>query len=137
MGAKICWVCAYTAISIALAYDCKTQAMNADTKRHNLFIQSETGSGKTLAFLLPILQALAVDQTTGEAKPVDRHVGGTRCNILCPTRELASQTANVTEKLCLNSFRWIVPGCLSGGKKRKSEKARICKGISILIATPG
>jgi ATP-dependent RNA helicase DDX31/DBP7 len=37
----------------------------------------------------------------------------------------------------LNSFRWIVPGCLSGGEKRKSEKARIRKGISILIATPG
>jgi ATP-dependent helicase YprA (DUF1998 family) len=36
----------------------QTRAMNAlkDTKRHNLFIQSETGSGKTLAFLLPILQ---------------------------------------------------------------------------------
>ena len=78
-----------------------------------------------------------MDESTGEAKPVDRNMGGTRCIILCPTRELASQTAIVTEKLCLNSFAWIVPGCLSGGEKRKSEKARIRKGISILIATPG
>ena len=83
------------------------------------------------------LQSLAVDQNTGEAKPVDRSMGGTRCIILCPTRELASQTAVVTEKLCSNSFSWIVPGCLSGGEKRKSEKARIRKGITILIATPG
>jgi len=30
-----------------------------------------------------------------------------------------------------------VTGCLSGGEKRKSEKARLRKGISILVATPG
>ncbi|EJK62514.1 hypothetical protein THAOC_16870, partial [Thalassiosira oceanica] len=38
--------------------------------------------------------------------------------------------------LC-SAYPWIVPGCLSGGEKRKSEKARLRKGISILVATPG
>jgi len=37
----------------------------------------------------------------------------------------------------MQSFSWIIPGCLSGGEKHKSEKACIRKGISILIATPG
>lgn len=64
-------------------------------------------------------------------------MGGTRCIILCPTRELASQTLGIAEQLTQHSFRWLVPGCLSGGEKRKSEKARIRKGISILVATPG
>jgi ATP-dependent RNA helicase DDX31/DBP7 len=39
--------------------------------------------------------------------------------------------------LCTKAYPWIVPGCFSGGEKRKSEKARLRKGISILIATPG
>lgn len=32
---------------------------------------------------------------------------------------------------------WIVPGYLIGGEKKKSEKARLRKGISILVGTPG
>jgi len=106
-------------------------------KRKNLFIQSETGSGKTLAFLIPILQSLAIDPRSKKIKKVDRNLGGTRAIILCPTRELATQTYTVAEKLCLNSFPWLVAGCLSGGEKRKSEKARLRKGVSILISTPG
>mmetsp|Transcript_9968 Transcript_9968/g.17928 ORF Transcript_9968/g.17928 Transcript_9968/m.17928 type:complete len:1042 (+) Transcript_9968:61-3186(+) len=103
----------------------------------NLFIQSETGSGKTLAYLLPILQHLAVDPNTQNVKRVDRQLGGTRTILLCPTRELATQTYTIANNLCQASFPWIVTGCLSGGEKRKSEKARLRKGISILIATPG
>lgn len=34
-------------------------------------------------------------------------------------------------------FTWLVPGLLIGGEKRKSEKARLRKGITILIGTPG
>ena len=108
-----------------------------NTPQKNLFIQSETGSGKTLAYLLPILQQLAVDSQTGRLKKVDRQLGGTRCIILCPTRELATQTYTMCNNLCSKSYSWIVPGCFSGGEKRKSEKARLRKGISILIATPG
>lgn len=105
--------------------------------QQNLFIQSETGSGKTLAYLLPILQQLAVDSTTNRLKKVDRQIGGTRCIILCPTRELATQTYTMCNNLCTKAYPWLVPGCFSGGEKRKSEKARLRKGISILIATPG
>jgi hypothetical protein len=34
-------------------------------------------------------------------------------------------------------FPRIVPGCLSRGEKRKSEKARLRRGITLLVATPG
>jgi ATP-dependent RNA helicase DDX31/DBP7 len=87
--------------------------------------------------LFSFVQSLAVDATTHELQPVDRHAGGTRCIVLVPTRELALQTLVLAEKLCSHSFSWLVPGCLSGGEKRKSEKARIRKGLSLLIATPG
>jgi len=117
----------------------KTKKGKKGKLQQNLFIQSETGSGKTLAYLLPILQHLAVDTTNNNnsLKRIDRKLGGTRCILLCPTRELATQTYTFTSNLCTSSFSWIVPGCFSGGEKRKSEKARLRKGISILIATPG
>uniref|UniRef100_A0A8C1LP98 ATP-dependent RNA helicase n=1 Tax=Cyprinus carpio TaxID=7962 RepID=A0A8C1LP98_CYPCA len=41
---------------------------------------------------------------------------------------------------CIYSFQpftWIVPGVLMGGEKRKAEKARLRKGINVLISTPG
>ena len=114
-----------------------SKRQKASKERRNLFIQSETGSGKTLAFLIPLMQSLAVDTKTNQIKKVDRNLGGTRALILCPTRELATQTYAVAEKLCLSAFPWLVAGCLSGGEKRKSEKARLRKGITVLVATPG
>jgi superfamily II DNA/RNA helicase len=90
----------------------------------------------TLAYLLPIIQALGVDRQ-GELVKKNRLQAGTRCIILCPTRELASQTFTVVEKLCKISFIWLVPGCLFGEERRKSEKARIRKGLAIIVATPG
>lgn len=56
--------------------------------------------------------------------------------VLVPTRELALQSFDTVQKL-LKPFTWIVPGVLMGGEKRKSEKARLRKGINILISTPG
>ena len=37
----------------------------------------------------------------------------------------------------MQPFTWIVPGYLVGGEKRKAEKARLRKGITVLIGTPG
>ena len=73
--------------------------------------------------------------TTGNLIQKDRSSGGTVCLIICPTRELASQTLTFVETMTRGT--WLVAGCLSGGEKRKSEKGRIRKGISILVATPG
>lgn len=56
--------------------------------------------------------------------------------IIVPTRELAIQTYELFQKL-VKPFTWIVPGVLMGGERRKAEKARLRKGINILIGTPG
>ena len=113
-------------------------------KKKNVLIHSETGSGKTLAYLLPILQSLSfgdkVDINYSTDKPAKRSRSemGCRCIILCPTRELASQTLQVLEPLCQANFPgWIVPGGLLGGDSRKSEKASLRKGLAIIVATPG
>jgi DEAD/DEAH box helicase len=37
----------------------------------------------------------------------------------------------------LKPYIWLVPGCVSGGERRKSEKARLRKGVTVLVSTPG
>lgn len=96
----------------------------------DLFIQAQTGSGKTLSFCLPIFHALM-----NLSKPITRE-SGLFAIILAPSRELASQIYSVLEQLNKRYVK-IVPGIVIGGEKKKSEKARIRKGVNILVSTPG
>ncbi len=109
-------------------------------------MQSEMGSGKTLAYLLPVVHCLASSTDDGQrpssgggsgAAGADRKSGGTWCVLLCPTRKPATQTHSFADQLCRSSFPRIVPGCLSGWEKCKSEKARLRRGMTLLVATPG
>ncbi|KAK7955614.1 uncharacterized protein PG986_004836 [Apiospora aurea] len=103
------------------------------------FLQAETGSGKTLSYLLPIVQrimALSHDEDgTSTGTKIHRN-SGLFAMILAPTRELCKQIATVLEKL-LRCAPWIVSTTVIGGESKKSEKARLRKGVNILIATPG
>jgi ATP-dependent RNA helicase DDX31/DBP7 len=103
-------------------------------RRESLFIRSETGSGKTLAYMLPIVQCILATIDAGKSS-FGRDTG-TLALIIGPTRELCTQIFTVTSRL-LQSFPAIIPGLIIGGEKRKSEKARLRKGVHILIATPG
>ncbi|KAJ8107458.1 hypothetical protein OPT61_g8852 [Boeremia exigua] len=105
------------------------------------FIQAETGSGKTLAYLLPIVQRL-MELSANMKKRKDagedavQRSSGLFAIVLAPTRELSKQIALVLEKL-LGCAHWLVATTVIGGEKKKSEKARLRKGINILVATPG
>lgn len=113
------------------------------------FIQAETGSGKTLAYLLPLVQRIMAlsgskngdggAEVTTRPKIGDVTVhrdSGLFAIILAPTRELCKQISVVLESL-LRCAHWIVAGTVIGGEKKKSEKARLRKGLNILVATPG
>lgn len=103
------------------------------------FIQAETGSGKTLAYLLPIVQRLIELSANMKKRKVDEAVhrdSGLFAIILAPTRELSKQIAHVLDNL-LRCAHWLVATTVIGGEKKKSEKARLRKGINILVATPG
>lgn len=99
-------------------------------QRRNVLIKSQTGSGKTLAFLVPIVNDLM------SLTPAVTRTGGSRALIIAPTRELCVQITDVLDKItqCCVS---IVGGCITGGEKKKSEKARLRKGVVVLVATPG
>jgi ATP-dependent RNA helicase DDX31/DBP7 len=100
---------------------------------NDAFIQAETGSGKTLAYLLPIVERILA--MSNEDVQVHRD-SGLFAVVLAPTRELCKQIAMVLEKL-LRCAPWIVGTTVIGGESKQSEKARLRKGVNILIATPG
>lgn len=97
----------------------------------DLFVKAQTGSGKTLSFLLPIIHKLMMENTHKISRDL-----GLFAVILTPTRELATQIYGVMESLS-RCHHQIVPGIVIGGEKKKSEKARLRKGVNILVATPG
>ncbi|KAK1076025.1 ATP-dependent RNA helicase dbp7 [Friedmanniomyces endolithicus] len=110
------------------------QLCAADT---DAFIRAETGSGKTLAYLLPIVQRIADISKQMKAAGQDfTRESGLFALVLAPTRELSKQISTVLEGL-LSCCHWIVGGIVIGGEKKKSEKARLRKGLNILVATPG
>ncbi|KAI3443522.1 hypothetical protein Pfo_000187 [Paulownia fortunei] len=99
------------------------------TGRHVL-VNAATGTGKTVAYLAPIIHMLQnSDQRIQRSD-------GTLALVLVPTRELCMQVYEILQKL-LHRFHWIVPGYIMGGENRSKEKARLRKGVSILVATPG
>ncbi|KZV97221.1 DEAD-domain-containing protein [Exidia glandulosa HHB12029] len=119
--------------------------LSADRTR-DVFIQSQTGSGKTLSFLLPIIQDLL---PLSRESYIDRSIG-TLAIIIAPTRELAKQISDVLESLLtlrlhnpdnpeedVRLTRWMISGLLTGGATRTHEKARLRKGLPILVSTPG
>ena len=125
-----------------------TQLLREDS---DAFIQAETGSGKTLAYLLPILQRIMALSNAPPSPPIEgtnsaekEKTDETRINrssglfalILAPTRELTHQISAVLTRL-LRPMPWLVAGTVTGGAVKNHEKARLRKGLNILVATPG
>ncbi|KJZ79865.1 ATP-dependent RNA helicase DBP7 [Hirsutella minnesotensis 3608] len=99
------------------------------------FVQAETGSGKTFSYLLPILHRVLLLSGAAGGKQIHRD-SGIFAIIVSPTRELAKQVHVVLEQL-IRPFPWLVSTAITGGESKKAEKARIRKGVSFLVATPG
>nr|AGT16757.1 ATP-dependent RNA helicase [Saccharum hybrid cultivar R570] len=108
----------------------QAQAIPVAISGQHMLVKAATGTGKTLAYLAPIVHLLQMREPR-----VDR-THGTFALVLVPTRELCLQVYGIAQQL-VHRFHWIVPGYVMGGETRAKEKARLRKGISILIATPG
>ncbi|KAL9597744.1 MAG: hypothetical protein Q9219_004938 [cf. Caloplaca sp. 3 TL-2023] len=85
-----------------------------------------TGSGKTAAFIVPILERLLY-------RP--KKVPTSRVAILMPTRELAVQCFNVSQKLA--SFTDITFCQLVGGFSLREQESILRKRPDVIVATPG
>ncbi|KAL8838995.1 MAG: hypothetical protein Q9170_001925 [Blastenia crenularia] len=85
-----------------------------------------TGSGKTAAFIVPVLERLLY-------RP--KKIPTSRVVILMPTRELAVQCFNVSQKLA--SFTDITFCQLVGGFSLREQESVLRSRPDVIIATPG
>ena len=106
------------------------QAIPSILKGIDALVKSQTGTGKTLAYAIPIIHTLQ------SIRPKIKRADGVFAIVIVPTRELALQSYETFQKL-VKPYQWIVPGYTIGGEKRKAEKARVRKGINVLLGTPG
>lgn len=97
---------------------------------HDVLVKAETGSGKTLTYVLPVLHAL------GNIEPHINRKDGAYAIVIAPTRELVSQIYEVVCQVA-KTWIWVVPGYLSGGENKDTEKTRLRKGVNVLVSTPG
>ncbi|XP_006353788.1 DEAD-box ATP-dependent RNA helicase 17 isoform X1 [Solanum tuberosum] len=108
----------------------QAQAIPVILSGRHVLVNAATGTGKTVAYLAPVIHQLQ------KCDPRIQRSDGTFALVLVPTHELCMQVYEILQKL-LHRFHWIVPGYIMGGESRNKEKARLRKGISILVATPG
>ncbi|KAI7735581.1 hypothetical protein M8C21_012683 [Ambrosia artemisiifolia] len=108
----------------------QAQAIPLILSGRHVLVNAATGTGKTVTYLAPVIH-----QLQNYPHRIQRS-HGTFALVIVPTHELCMQVYENLHKL-LHRFHWIVPGYIMGGENRSKEKARLRKGISILIATPG
>lgn len=86
--------------------------------------QARTGTGKTASFGIPMLQRI---------NPKDKNL---QAIVLCPTRELAIQSANEIRKLAkfLHGIK-VLP--IYGGQEIGKQIRSLKGGVQIVIGTPG
>jgi ATP-independent RNA helicase DbpA len=90
----------------------------------DIIAQASTGSGKTLAFALGILQN------------INPRFFAAQSLVLCPTRELAEQVANVIRS-CASEIGNIKLLTLCGGVPMKAQRHSLTHGAHIIVGTPG
>jgi len=82
-----------------------------------------TGTGKTAAFGIPLLER--IDEKDRSVQAV----------ILCPTRELAVQTAK--EISALGKYKKIEAKAIYGGTSFIEQRVSFNRGLAVIVATPG
>jgi ATP-dependent RNA helicase RhlE len=97
-------------------------------ERKDVLASAQTGTGKTAGFTLSILELLS-------QKNVQKGKHQIRALILTPTRELAAQVAQNVETY--SKYLSFTSTVVFGGVGINPQKAKIKKGVDILIATPG
>jgi len=104
------------------------QAIPVILERKDILAGAQTGTGKTAGFTLPILELLM-------QKPIKTEKFKVRALVLTPTRELAAQVEQNIENY--SKYLPITSAVVFGGVGINPQKAKLKKGIDILVATPG
>ena len=106
----------------------QAQAIPAVLAGRDVMAAAQTGTGKTAGFALPLLQRLVQDGAQVGSNAV-------RALVLVPTRELAEQVHESVRAYGDGlPLRTMVA---YGGVSINPQMMRLCKGVDVLVATPG
>jgi superfamily II DNA/RNA helicase len=127
------------------------QAIPAALQGRDLMVSSQTGSGKTAAFMLPALHKFAsAEQSAAAGKTPNQEAQSARSRgdrprfkaaqpkmlVLTPTRELALQVTNATDKYSAH-MRRVKAISILGGMPYPKQMQLLSRNPEILVATPG
>jgi len=126
------------------------QAIPAALAGRDLIVSAQTGSGKTAAFMLPAIHRFAEDPRLAPVKTFNQERQAQRARgerprfqpaqprmlVLTPTRELAMQVTDATDKYGAHVRRLRVVSIL-GGMPYPKQLQLLAKNPEILVATPG
>ncbi|MDC3321600.1 DEAD/DEAH box helicase [bacterium] len=91
----------------------------------DLIAQAKSGTGKTVVFATVILNVLKLDLREPQAL------------VIAPTREIATQIANVIGRIGRHLSPALCVVTLIGGLSRSSDRKRLGRGCHVAIGTPG
>jgi superfamily II DNA/RNA helicase len=128
----------------------QAQAIPAAIEGRDLMVSSQTGSGKTAAFMLPALHKFASDEQPAGGKTPNQEAQSARSRgdrprfkaaqpkmlVLTPTRELALQVTNATDKYG-SYMKRVKAVSILGGMPYPKQMQLLAKNPEILVATPG
>lgn len=89
----------------------------------DLIALAKTGSGKTAACAIPVCHKVNTESTSVQAL------------IIVPTRELAMQYAQETQKI--GKYKGVKAFALCGGEDASLQLSKLKAGVQVLVATPG
>lgn len=124
LGLKAQFLRAVEDLGFTKPTEIQSKAIKPILAGQELIATAPTGSGKTAAFMLPIMQML---KGTNPEYP--------RVLVLAPTKELATQIAQMTEALNAYAGLKILP--LIGGVNKVEQRKKLESGADIIVATPG
>lgn len=108
----------------------------------DLMACAQTGSGKTAAFLVPTIDRMLAMGGPPSPPPPPAAAPGTRRRnvyptalVLAPTRELASQIYDESQKFCHQTG--ILSRVVYGGADVREQLRQIERGCDLIVATPG
>lgn len=112
----------------ATAFPIQTDTLPDTLSGRDVLGRGRTGSGKTLAFAIPLVARLAeAGRTNTPHRP--------RALVLAPTRELASQIAEVIEPL--GRAYGLRVTTIFGGVKQTRQEMALSRGAAVVVACPG
>lgn len=108
--------------------DIQYKAIHPILKGEDVLAIAQTGTGKTAAYAIPLIESIF-------RKKLSKRIESISAVIMCPTRELAVQIAEVFHHLEKSTS--VTTIAIHGGVDQDFQIRKLVEGVDVIIATPG